>query len=102
MKSFIPKADSSVKIAGTTSSGNVSLGTLDLSHQDILVTNLAANPAFVKFGTDNTVAAGTDNDIPIPGGASRMLNRQQHTYVAAILTTGTGDVWFTPGCGSAL
>lgn len=99
--SFIPNADGSVKIAATTSTGNVSLGTLDISVKDVLVTNLAAATAFVKLGVSG-VTAGTDNDMPIPAGQSRILNREQATHAAAILASGTGDVWFTPGVGLAL
>lgn len=99
--SFLPIADGSVKIAATTSSGNVSLGTLDISVKDVLVTNLGTTTAFVKLGVSG-VTAGTDNDVPIPAGQSRMLNREKATHAAAIMSSLTGDVWFTLGVGHAL
>jgi hypothetical protein len=66
----------------------------------VLVTNAASGIAFVRFGTDMTVAA-TSADTPVPAGARLLLGvNPLITTAAAILASGSGAIFFTRGDGS--
>lgn len=83
--------------AGTTSA-NV---TLSGGGEAVLIYNASAAVAFVRFGTDASVQA-SGVDMPIPPN-SRMLMHAGGPFVttaAALLTSGTGTVFFTRGDGT--
>lgn len=77
----------------------------------ILVSNSTTGWAFVAFGDVNVIAVA-DAGIPVPPGASMLIRHpiantivqgtasQPVQYAAAILSTGTGKVYFTRGDGS--
>jgi hypothetical protein len=101
---FYPQG--TVNIAATTTSANVVLpvGRLTIFQMgegdSVLVYNSTAAIAFVEFGGDNTVAASVLTSLPIPPGFSRMLGvGSVATYAAAMLSTGTGVVYFSRGKG---
>lgn len=98
IEAFSPSG-SSVKVAATTTTGQVSLGAVAKS---VRVFNAAAAPAFIAFGVSAATAAvdGTAS-VPVAAGATEVFSvNRTITHAAAILTTGTGDVWFTPGDGA--
>lgn len=68
----------------------------------VVVTNAAASLAFVRFGTDLSVSANA-TDMPVLPNQRVML--EVNTLIrsaAALLTSGTGTVYFTRGDGSTL
>lgn len=70
--------------------------------ETMLVTNLAASPAYVRFGADSSLQA-TSSDTPVLPN-SRILLRcgPLVSYCAAILISGSGSVLFTRGDGSTI
>lgn len=94
---FAPLGDS-VVVAGSTTSGSVALG---VRSESVRVHNGTAALAFVAFGVGAaTAAVNGNNSIPIPAGATEVFGvGTSITHAAVILSTGTGDVWFTPGAG---
>lgn len=97
MHPFAPLG-SSVKVAATTTSGSVALGT---TPRTIRVHNAATGIAYIAFGAGGaTAAADGTASIPMAAGATEVFGSGSSiTHAAAILATGTGDVWFTPGDG---
>lgn len=97
MTPFSPSGDS-VKVAATTASASVALGA---PARTMRVHNAATTLAFVAFGVGAAVAATSgDDSLPIAAGATEVFSvNTSVTHAAAILGTGTGDVWFTPGDG---
>jgi hypothetical protein len=84
-------------VAASTTSANTALAG---AGDSVLVTNLAAAPAFVAFGTDATVTA-VPTSIAVPAGQRLLLSIGLCTWAAAILSSGTGNVSFSRGDGSA-
>lgn len=83
--------------ASTTSAAVVLPG----SGEAVLVYNASADIAFVAFGTTSAVLA-TVQDTPIPPGA-RMLIHAGGGFIraaAAVLSQGSGTVYFTQGEGT--
>lgn len=97
MNPFSPSGNS-VKVAATTASGSVALGSVA---RTVRVHNAATTIAFIAFGVGAAAAATSGSDsIPLAPGATEVFSVNTGiTHAAAILTTGTGDVWFTPGDG---
>jgi hypothetical protein len=88
------RVSGNVVIAASTVSASAPLaGAGDV----VLVTNLAASPAFVAFGGSSIEAAPAS--IPVPAGGRLLLNIGFSTYAAAVLASGTGNVHFTSGDG---
>ena len=84
--------------AGTTSTSVSLLGGGD----SIVVTNLAASLAYVRFGADPSVAA-TLADMPVLPNARVMLGVNSLIgYAAAMVVSGSGTVLMTRGDGSFL
>jgi hypothetical protein len=84
--------------AGTTSTSVALLGGGD----SIVVTNLAASLAYVRFGADPSVAA-TSADMPVLPNARVMLGVNSLIgYAAAMVVSGSGTVLMTRGDGSFL
>lgn len=95
MNPFAPLG-SSVKVAATTASGSVALGQ---RARTVRVHNASAAIAFIAFGDASVTAnASGSGSIPVAAGATEVFGGGS-THAAAVLSTGTGDVWFTPGDG---
>jgi hypothetical protein len=84
-------------VAASTTSANVQLAG---AGDSVLVTNLAAAPAFVAFGTDATVTAAQAS-IAVPAGQRLLLSIGLASWAAAVLASGTGNISFSRGDGSA-
>jgi hypothetical protein len=66
----------------------------------VLVFNSANAVAFIRFGVSTTTVA-TTGDTPVPAGARVLLDGGSLiTHASAVLTSGTGTVYFTRGDGS--
>ena len=85
---------STVNIAATTSTGNVTLGIGAV----VRVYNAGTVPVFIKFGIAGVTAATTDMPIP-PGIVEVFTEPSGATTVAAITASGTATVYFTSGQG---
>lgn len=91
---FTPSGTLTLAASTTTANGSLPQG------DTVLVYNATTGIAFVTFGNGSAVAtaAGT----PIPPGATRLLYvGPVVNYAAAILSTGTGNVYVTSGTGTA-
>jgi hypothetical protein len=67
---------------------------------DVVVYNSSAAIAFVAFGGSGVVAT-VASSYPVPPGASRIISVGYIAgYVAAILASGSGNVYFSYGAGS--
>jgi hypothetical protein len=68
----------------------------------VVVTNTSSVLAYIKFGSDPTVAANT-KDMPILANSRLILAvNSLITYGAAITPSGSGTVLFSRGDGSIL
>lgn len=118
-----PRSQSTVSLAATSTSANVALGGSMTTSQgavqtvQIIVTSpattnglsggTAASIAYIRFGTDNTVAAtapngATPGSIPILPGSIQTFTIPVNinTHVAAITpATGGATLFFTQGYG---
>lgn len=101
-------------ITASTSNQTLSFNPCDA----VLVYNANSAPVFVAFGTAAQLAngevvatvpsAGTPGSTPIPAGAQMLIgtpgitgfDSQPITVIAIIASTGTGDVYVTPGAGT--
>ncbi len=84
----------------TAASSNVSLAAIG-AHLQVMVTAPASNAAtaFIKFGTDNTVAAAV-TDTPILAGTVQVFTIESGVdYAAGITASSTATLYFTPGDG---
>ncbi len=86
-----------VTIAAATTAAQA---TLNGTGEAVLVTNAASGIAFIRFGTDSTVAA-TTSDTPVPAG-SRMLMHSGTlaSNASVVLGSGSGSVYLTRGDGT--
>jgi hypothetical protein len=91
------KVAGTVVIAASTTSANAQLAG---AGDSVLVTNLAGAAAFVAFGTDATVTAAQAG-IAVPAGQRLLLSVGLYSWAAAVLASGTGNVSFSRGEGSA-
>ncbi len=66
----------------------------------IVVTNTTTSLAYIRFGSDPTVAASI-SDMPILGGDRLILSiNSLISYAAAISPSGSGSILFSRGDGS--
>jgi hypothetical protein len=66
----------------------------------VVVTNIGAALAYVRFGADPSIAASAA-DMPVLAGNKVMLSVSSLvTHVAAVLAQGSGTILFTRGDGS--
>ena len=94
---FRPTGTVSLSV-GTTSASALLAG----GGASVVVTNLAASLAYVRFGADASVSASAA-DMPIMPNTRAMLSvNDLICYAAAVLTNGSGTVLFTRGDGSYL
>jgi hypothetical protein len=100
---FNPAA--TVSIAATTASQAVTSGIpappSGIGGPDtVLVYNASGSVAFVAFGNGGATAAAAGG-YPVPPGASRLIAVNGNVnYAAAVLLTGTGNVFFSFGTGT--
>lgn len=88
-----------VAINATTTAANSGLNG---EGETILVTNAATNVAFVRFGADASVTA-TAGDLPVLPGTCILIGvNTLIKYAAAVLASGSGQVYFTVGDGSSI
>ncbi len=85
-----------VTLAASTSSANKALAG---GGSAVLVYNAASATAFFRLGAASSLAASAA-DTPIPPGQRMLVDGGPFvTYAAAILSAGTGNVYFTLGYG---
>jgi hypothetical protein len=66
----------------------------------VVVTNTTASLAYIRFGSDSTVAAAV-SDMPILGSSKLILSvNSLISYAAAVSPSGSGSVLFSRGDGS--
>lgn len=90
-------------LAASTSSARIALAAVS---NQVQVFNNTTAVCYVAWGQDNTItasagSAGTStSDYPVaPGSVVVCTVPAGTTYAAAILSTGSGQVTFTPGVG---
>jgi len=84
--------------AGTTSASLALAG----GGESVVVTNITASLAYIRFGADPSVAA-TTADMPVLPNARVMLGVNSLIgYAAAVLVSGSGTLLLTRGDGSYL
>ena len=87
-------------INATTTAASVRI---DGEGETILVTNAATDVAFVRFGADAGVTAATTADLPVLPGTCILIGvNTLIKYAAAVLSSGSGQVYFTIGDGSSI
>lgn len=91
---------STKNLTATPTSQSVALG-VSATNQQVLVTNAAAVPVFVEFGT-STVTATTTASTPVRATADRIFTvGPGATHVAVIAaTTAAAATYFTSGHGA--
>jgi hypothetical protein len=85
----------SINVAATTANVQVSAST---GVQQVRIMNNGTATVWIRFGTDNTVAATTSH-MPVGPGTTEVLSHQGPLWVAAIAAGATGLIYFTPGEG---
>jgi hypothetical protein len=91
---FRPAA--TVSVAASTTSGTV---TLAGGGNAVLVFNATSATAFVRFGGATALTAAL-TDTPVPAGARMLIGAGPFVKsAAAILSSGSGTVYFTLGDG---
>jgi hypothetical protein len=99
MTPFQPTPASTVNIDVASSSANVLVNASSGGGQVRIMNNGSAT-VWVKFGTDNTVAATTASGFPVGSGGTEVVTVPLGPiYVAAIAAGSTGKIYFTPGSG---
>ena len=88
-----------VSLAANSVSANIPLSG---GGDTVVVTNPSSVLAYVRFGSDATVAA-TTTDMPILASSRLILSvNSLITYAAAITSSGSGTILFSRGDGSIL
>lgn len=70
--------------------------------KSVVVTNPTTNLAYVRFGSDATVAASSADMPVLPASRVLLSVNSLISYAAAVLNAGTGSILFTRGDGSFL
>lgn len=84
--------------AGTTSANLL----LNGGGETVVVTNMTTYLTYVRFGSDETIEAST-NDMPVLPSSQVVLSiNSLISHAAAFLVDGSGTVLFTRGDGSSL
>lgn len=101
---FQPTDGATKNVSGTTTSANVLVTNGSPGGRvQVRIVNPGTTTAFVKFGSDNNVAAVATADVPVLGGSSSILTANVPAdgtlYAAAIMASGTATIYFTPGAG---
>lgn len=99
MRVFSPFPASTIALAGSTSSTRVQFQLAGKGKPgSVRVHNAGSATAFVEFG-GNAVVASLAAGMPIPPGSVETFNPQGGSYLAAITTSGTTQLYVTPGEG---
>ncbi len=92
---FRPTGTVSVSVGSASTNAPLSGG-----GDSVVVTNTTSSLAYIRFGSDPTVAASA-SDMPILANSRLILSvNSLITYVAAISPSGSGLVLFSRGDGS--
>lgn len=92
---FQPSYTISLSASTVATSSDLSAG-----GSSVLVTNAAADYAFVRLGS--TGISATPNDTPVPAGARLLLHAPEPvTVISVILNSGTGTVFVSRGTGTS-
>jgi hypothetical protein len=94
---FCPAVAQTVSINVGASSANVQV-TTGTGLTQVRVMNNGTATTWLRFGTDNTVAATTSN-LPVGPGTIEVFSVPAPVWVAAIAAGSTGLIYFTPGEG---
>ncbi len=93
---FRPAGTISVAASVTSTSGPLAGG-----GSTVLIFNASGSTAFVRLGATSDVTALL-TDTPVPAGARMLLDAGPFvSYGAAVLSNGTGQVYFTVGDGDS-
>ncbi|HEX7388650.1 MAG TPA: hypothetical protein VF286_00970 [Acidiphilium sp.] len=93
---FLPASATVALVASTTSASAPIAG----CGGAVVFLNSSSSIAFVKLGAGPLTA--TASDLPIPPGGRAIVRADRYvTEAAAILMSGSGTVFVTPGSGSA-
>ena len=84
--------------AGTTSASVPLTGGGD----SIVVTNISASLAYIRFGADPSVTASTTDMPVLPNTHVMLAVNSLITYAAAMLASGSGAILLSRGDGSFL
>lgn len=100
IESFNPIGNA-VPLNTSTVSANVQLPSRNQDeNRQLQVSNSSTAWMFVKQGKDNTVSATADVDYAVAPGAVVVITLDNNTtWVAAVLSTGTGKAYFHIGQG---
>jgi len=86
----------------TVASSSTSANTFVPSGGDVMmITNPTSALAFVRFGADATVVAGSSDTPVLPNSHILLRCGPKVSYCAAVLTSGSGAVMFTRGDGAS-
>ncbi len=92
------RGGNTVTISATGASASIAY-TSGLSH--LLVSNATTQWAFFNTGEGSATATVAGASTPIAPGAQAVVSvPPSHNTVAAILVSGSGSVYFTPGYGT--
>ena len=83
-------------LGATTTSAGVQLAG---GGDTVVVTNIAATTAYVRFGGDASVSASTADMPVLPNSRVILSINSLIVYAAALLGSGSGSVLFTRGDG---
>jgi hypothetical protein len=88
-----------VSIAAGAASANIPLAG---GGDTVVVTNPSTALAYIRFGSDPTVAASTI-DMPVLPNTRLILSvNSLITYAAAVMPSGSGNIMFSRGDGSII
>ena len=93
---FRPDVAATVNLAATTASSRVQV---QPSHQSrhVRIFNSGTVTVFIEAG-DSTITASASTGMPIAAGTVEIISAPSG-YIAAITSTGTATLYFTPGEG---
>lgn len=92
---FQPSYTISLSASTVATSANLSAG-----GTSVLVTNAAADYAFVRLGSVGVSA--TPTDTPVPAGARLLLHAPEPVAaISVVLNSGTGTVFVSRGSGTS-
>jgi hypothetical protein len=98
MASFTAATGLTQTIAGTVASASITLTAVGVNNPHALISNEGTTTAFIRFGIGAQTA--TAADVPLLGGNQVVLNIGGANTVAAIMATGTANIYVTPGYGT--
>jgi len=103
---FTPRSTGTTSITcSSAASSRVAMGLATTQHQVAIYNSDSSNFAFVEFGDSTVVAVvpsgATPGSMPVGPGQTRGVTIPiLVTHAAAICTTGTPVIYFTPGDGT--